>query len=77
MSFNRCPVCKGKGLFKKEICPTCLGERIIHEDNGLPPSKQIISYPTFTPVYPWYNPTYIGGPTNSSVTAPNTIATLT
>ena len=74
MSFNRCPVCKGKGLFKKETCPTCLGERIIHKENGLPPSKQFVSYPTFAPMYPWFTPTYIG---DGSISAPNNIATLT
>ena len=74
--YQKCPTCKSKGLFKKEICPTCLGERIIHKENGLPPSKYTI-VPTFTPVYPWYNPTYIGESTGISITAPNTIATLT
>lgn len=58
MSYQKCPLCKGKGTIKKEMCPTCLGERILCKKTGLPPSKYVYpySYPVF-PVYPTY-PTY-------------------
>jgi len=55
--FQKCPICKSKGVLKNnEQCPTCSGERIIHKENGLPPSKQwnapyIPIYPSY-PVYP-------------------------
>lgn len=70
--YQKCPICKGKGILKKsDPCPTCLGERIIHQDNGLPPSKQFIPYsmpyipytPPVYPTYPWEQPPviYTGG----------------
>ena len=75
--YQRCPTCKSKGLFKKEICPTCLGERIVHKKSGLPPSKYIIPftpiqpyipYSPCVPSYPWTNPImYQGGIINQNV----------
>lgn len=54
MSYQKCCLCKGKGTIKREICPTCLGEKILCKKTGLPPSKYIAPYfPTF-PVYPTY-----------------------
>jgi hypothetical protein len=59
--YQKCPICKGKGLLKKEPCPTCLGERIIHAEYGTPPSKMFVipyfpSYPIYPetfPIRPW------------------------
>lgn len=47
--YQKCPLCKGKGVFKKETCPVCLGERIVAKDTGLPPSK-------YLPPNPWNQP---------------------
>ena len=53
--YQKCPVCRGKGVFKKETCPVCLGEHIIHEEYGTPPSKTIVPYLTIQqPSYPWF-----------------------
>lgn len=43
MAWQKCPVCNGtgknyEGLHSSAICPTCNGQRIIHEVTGLPPS---------------------------------------
>ena len=57
MSYQKCPVCKANGIFKKESCPVCLGERVIDKSTGLPPTKYIspyISYPFTIPYYPIY-----------------------
>lgn len=61
MSYQRCPLCKGKGTIKKEVCPTCTGEKIISRDTGLPPSR-IQLWPSY-PYYPVY-PTYTSYPYN-------------
>jgi hypothetical protein len=61
MSFQKCPICDGKGYYKINArferledayddsyypCTTCKGHKIISELNGLPPSPEIIhSYP--------------------------------
>lgn len=45
MSWQKCPLCNGTGLDPNlgnfntvtPICPTCNGQRIISEVNGLPP----------------------------------------
>ena len=51
--YQKCPICKSKGVLKNnEQCPVCLGERIIHKENGLPPSKQWNS--PYIPIYPSY-----------------------
>lgn len=60
--YKKCPLCKGKGLFKKETCPVCLGEHIINKKTGLPPSKYVapITWPT---IQSWWTPTYPSVPT--------------
>lgn len=43
MSWQKCPICYGTGyggLKSSVICPTCNGQRIIHEVTGLPPNYQ-------------------------------------
>ena len=71
--YQKCPTCKSKGLFKKETCPICLGERIIHKESGLPPSKYVtpftypapyIPYNPYSPCYPLTNPIITTGGTN-------------
>lgn len=54
--YQKCPVCRSKGILKNgEQCPTCSGERIIHKENGLPPSRQPSPFCTpYVPVYPYY-----------------------
>jgi len=42
MSYQKCPICNGTGLFSNlvssnAICPTCNGKRIINDITGLPP----------------------------------------
>lgn len=53
--FQKCPKCNGEGalptvvmngdetpyrlLSEKITCPVCLGEFVIHEEQGVPPSK--------------------------------------
>jgi hypothetical protein len=68
--YQNCPICKKTGIFKKEVCPVCLGERIINKETGSPPSKYIapwnIPYIPVSPSipyypYPSYPITYIGG----------------
>jgi len=49
MGYQKCPFCRGKQ--RKEICPVCLGEKIINKKTGLPPSKYVYPYVTY-PVYP-------------------------
>lgn len=56
--YQKCPVCKGKGLLKKETCPVCLGERIIAKDTGLPPSRYVVINPWYQPWYPYTYPSY-------------------
>jgi len=60
--YQRCPICKGRGILKQESCPTCLGERIINKKSGLPPSKYVIPF-TYIPTQPYvpfnpYSPCY-------------------
>lgn len=58
MSYQKCPLCKGKGLIKNESCFVCNGERIINKESGLPPSRNIpISVYPIQPFYPYY-PSY-------------------
>lgn len=75
--YQKCPLCKAIGLFKKEICPVCLGERIINKEDGTPPSKHYIPYSApyypyspylYVPDYPWINPIIYSGGTNMSQT---------
>jgi hypothetical protein len=74
--FQKCPICKGKGTFKKSSCPTCLGERIINNDSGLPPSKIFI--PTVYPIYPYYQDGTIYFKNGTVITPdPTTITTKT
>lgn len=56
MSYQRCCLCKGKGVLKQDPCPVCLGERILNKKTGLPPSKYVAPY-QYVPYYPYY-PTY-------------------
>lgn len=40
MSFQKCPKCNGEGVTISGLkCPVCLGEFVIHEEQGVPPSK--------------------------------------
>jgi hypothetical protein len=47
MSFQKCPKCNGEGSMPptawtvgvRELCNVCFGEKIIHEEQGVPPSK--------------------------------------
>lgn len=48
MSFQKCPKCNASGLIEDDDrfssahwkqCPLCLGEFVIHEEQGVPPSK--------------------------------------
>ena len=57
--YQTCPLCKGKGTFKKESCPVCLGEHIIAKNTGLPPSKYIDPYRGNSFTIP-NNPVHIG-----------------
>jgi hypothetical protein len=50
--YQTCPLCKGKGTFKKSSCPVCLGERIIAKNTGLPPSKYVVPYRENGVMYP-------------------------
>lgn len=66
MSYQKCPICKGKK--KKVDCRVCLGEGIINEQSGKPPSQHYyFTYPIY-PVYPTPNDptwiTYVGDDTN-------------
>lgn len=58
--YQKCPLCKGKGVFKKETCPVCLGERIVAKDTGLPPSRYIAPNPWYQPWAPITYPLYPG-----------------
>lgn len=61
--YQNCPTCNATGKFKRKICPVCFGERIINEEDGLPPSRHYIPpfspyvplWPT-VPQYPWEYP---------------------
>lgn len=56
MAYQKCPLCEGLGevpvkwissgtsniLPQSEVCPVCLGTRIINEDTGLPPGGEVL-----------------------------------
>lgn len=53
--YQKCPICKEKGLLKKKTCSTCLGERILHKRYGVPPSQMKDPY-YYSPGYPTITP---------------------
>lgn len=59
--YQKCPICKGKGVLKQDTCPVCLGERIINKKTGLPPSKYVapIVWPFTQPWGTLVSPTII------------------
>jgi hypothetical protein len=69
MSYQRCPLCRGKKIIKNRLCDVCLGEKIINKKTGLPPSKYVYPYVTY-PVYPVY-PIYPQYPNYPYYTDPN------
>lgn len=47
MSYQKCPICNGTGLEAHFLqCSVCGGQKIINEQTGLPPCKEVISSST-------------------------------
>lgn len=43
MSFQKCPVCDGRGHSEAKKCHVCNGKGIINEQSGLPPGETLLS----------------------------------
>ncbi len=46
MSYQKCPICDGNGTAGYCVpypCDVCGGQKIINEQTGLPPKREVIS----------------------------------